>query len=428
MPMPVPTKGQSKEDWDNRCMSNPVMKAEFPDQGQRYKVCSDIWRRKDRLRIKNNKLQYLHQCSAQLVCNETNKAEWDQTFATFKQWLNQEQKPAETILKLPRSTLIVGDGIYNNIWHPKEEAEKAFQSMDRQPYNMNHSRDVADEIGWMESPLYDPKTMKLSAIPVINLNTEKGRTALGHIQNRIMAGKHPETSVGFWATESTETITIDDEEQELTVVREWEFDHNALVTRGACSPQDGAGIGLNKSELEEKTLEQNQENQNQEPEKNEKFSPVKPTGETFSLEQFRKIVKDEIKANEKQREQAAIDMRNKETISALATAVANKDQENAEKLIAELQGTGSEVSSEQELQERVKTLEKSLSEYSQRTTRTRTGELEPQQLSAEDHKLLGDRTGNRLLKLNAAGQEWIVRADHTKECTDGPPAPIMRRG
>jgi len=46
MPLPKPKKGESKVDWDERCMGSDVMRREYPKQKQRYAVCSQIWRDK----------------------------------------------------------------------------------------------------------------------------------------------------------------------------------------------------------------------------------------------------------------------------------------------------------------------------------------------------------------------------------------------
>lgn len=57
MPLPKPKKGETKKDWDSRCMGNPTMKKEYPDQKQRYAVCSDIWRRKKGNSMEKDKKQ-----------------------------------------------------------------------------------------------------------------------------------------------------------------------------------------------------------------------------------------------------------------------------------------------------------------------------------------------------------------------------------
>ena len=39
MPIPQPNKDESNKDFISRCMSNPTMNKEYPDNGQRYAIC-----------------------------------------------------------------------------------------------------------------------------------------------------------------------------------------------------------------------------------------------------------------------------------------------------------------------------------------------------------------------------------------------------
>jgi len=46
MPLPTPNKGEDKNKFISRCMSNPQAKRDFPNQNQRVAVCNTQWRRK----------------------------------------------------------------------------------------------------------------------------------------------------------------------------------------------------------------------------------------------------------------------------------------------------------------------------------------------------------------------------------------------
>jgi len=46
MPLPTPSKGESKKDFLSRCMSNDTMKSEYPKTKQRYAVCNSKWNRR----------------------------------------------------------------------------------------------------------------------------------------------------------------------------------------------------------------------------------------------------------------------------------------------------------------------------------------------------------------------------------------------
>jgi hypothetical protein len=39
MPIPKPKTGEDRKDYIQRCMANPIMKSEYPDQEQRLAVC-----------------------------------------------------------------------------------------------------------------------------------------------------------------------------------------------------------------------------------------------------------------------------------------------------------------------------------------------------------------------------------------------------
>lgn len=43
MPLPKPNDGESHDDFMSRCMANPTMREEYPEQAQRYAVCQSIW-------------------------------------------------------------------------------------------------------------------------------------------------------------------------------------------------------------------------------------------------------------------------------------------------------------------------------------------------------------------------------------------------
>ena len=44
MPLPTPNDGESRDHFISRCMGNPTMNTDFPDQNQRAAVCNSQWR------------------------------------------------------------------------------------------------------------------------------------------------------------------------------------------------------------------------------------------------------------------------------------------------------------------------------------------------------------------------------------------------
>lgn len=46
MPLPKPNKGDTKDNFLDRCMGNDAMNSEYPDKNQRFAVCNSIWEEK----------------------------------------------------------------------------------------------------------------------------------------------------------------------------------------------------------------------------------------------------------------------------------------------------------------------------------------------------------------------------------------------
>lgn len=139
--------------------------------------------------------------------------------------------------------MLVGDESYflgEDIYIPADEIATAAHSMEGQPVNLDHSHALADEVGYMRNVKMDGKTLRGEM--VLNPETAKYAIAKGFIENRFKAGKTPETSVGVYMEVHGEAAK-DSREKRLTA-RNLAFDHNALVTRGACSPETGCGVGL----------------------------------------------------------------------------------------------------------------------------------------------------------------------------------------
>jgi len=187
-------------------------------------------------RIKNGVTQYLHMRAAEIPLHNADERIIKMNHSDLK-------ADSKGLLRLPRSTMIVGNGFYNGAWHPTEELAKSYKSFDRQPSNNNHSMNIEDEVGFWDDVTY--KNDKLSGIPIVNLNTANSKATLGYIKNRMLAGKPAELSVGFWCSENYEDFEYDGKEYvNQLVVRDVDGDHCAFVTRGACGPDDGAGVGL----------------------------------------------------------------------------------------------------------------------------------------------------------------------------------------
>ena len=146
-------------------------------------------------------------------------------------------------ITVDRSTILVGDGTYNGIFFPADEVQRATLGFDKQPINLDHSDLVENIVGYVTEPLFEGN--KISVKPVLDQDTFKYKVAKGYIDSRLRAGMIPEVSIGVWCDKEFEDLNG----TETLVARNLHADHLAIVTRGACSPQDGCGIGLKHEEV-----------------------------------------------------------------------------------------------------------------------------------------------------------------------------------
>ena len=182
---------------------------------------------------------------------------------TQNKWLNKiKQLEIEylnnnrRLLELPRSTLMVGDGTYNGEYFPAEEIQKSYKTLDKQPYINDHSDLIKDEVGWWTNPEYNPENKHMTSIPVLNMDITEAKTAFQYIKNRALAGTTAELSAGVYVTPVEEPLNKDKPEGETHIVcRDLNFDHGSNVSRGACSPMDGAGIGLTQNDTDTDILQ-----------------------------------------------------------------------------------------------------------------------------------------------------------------------------
>lgn len=137
-----------------------------------------------------------------------------------------------------RATVMVGDQFYHDIWFPVDELARGYLSLSNKPVKLNHTDDIEYEIGYGRDPQFSDG--KITIQPVIVPETKHASTALGWMKCRYDAGQVPEVSVEVWVDRKQEIVG----DREVTVARDLEFDGFALVSRGACSPESGCGIGM----------------------------------------------------------------------------------------------------------------------------------------------------------------------------------------
>lgn len=135
---------------------------------------------------------------------------------------------------------LLAPGTHNGWTFLAEEITRAAATMEGQPVNLNHSRAVEDEVGFVKG--VKVVEGRLRGFLALTPQTQKFAIAKAFIENRQRAGKAPEVSVGVsFMEEVLENGTV--------LARDLSFDHLALVTRGACSPEKGCGVGLSKENV-----------------------------------------------------------------------------------------------------------------------------------------------------------------------------------
>jgi hypothetical protein len=143
--------------------------------------------------------------------------------------------------KTYKITALVGNGTYNGIYFPAEEIKKAYKTMNDKPFVLDHSLDVEDEIGFnTDSEMVDGSLVHIAHV---NEEFEKSSIAVKHIDEKFKRDLIPNVSVAAYLdVEREETEDKDGEPVFRYTARNIEFFHNALVTYGACSDEDGCGV------------------------------------------------------------------------------------------------------------------------------------------------------------------------------------------
>jgi hypothetical protein len=136
-----------------------------------------------------------------------------------------------------KSVSIIGDGIYNGWFLPKEELEKGYRSMVNKTFVLDHSMDIEDAVGFVDTSEYAEPAMINSF--TIDEELEKADVALKWIAKKQERGEMPEVSVAFTAKVADMEDWYDEDTPSMVDI---EFIHLALVTAGACSADDGCGV------------------------------------------------------------------------------------------------------------------------------------------------------------------------------------------
>lgn len=209
---------------------------------QAIAICYGIWRRKHKGEKMGERVLLHLKCDLNVQSKVINEA-------------------GDTEMSVDRTTMLVGDGTYNGVYFPADEVEKSILGWNGVPIVYDHSDSVKDAVGDVTEVQYEKLSKKLTMKPIISGYPESAN-ALMYVKARQKAGVVPEVSVGVWADKDVEEING----KETLVARNLHADHLALVSRGACSPEAGCGVGLSNDSVTI-TLEDNEYKESDELEK-----------------------------------------------------------------------------------------------------------------------------------------------------------------
>lgn len=140
-----------------------------------------------------------------------------------------------------KAVALVGDAVYNGFYVPKEEIEKAHMTMKGRTFVIDHNPDIIGVVGFIDESFYEAPSMV--NVFSIDESLEASDIALKWINKIFERDEIPEVSVSFSAKVADFEDWYDDETPTLIDLK---FIHLALVTAGACSPDDGCGIVENE--------------------------------------------------------------------------------------------------------------------------------------------------------------------------------------
>ena len=236
MPIPKPRKGEKKDKFISRCISNPTMVKDFPDQKQRTAVCFDSFR-----------------------TNEGNIMSNMVVLAAKAERARKEKFNGVDHVVIPIIALVEGVIQSSNSDNPElalaSEFGKAPLGWNGRPVTINHpevrgqkvsanSPEIleTEQVGQLFNTVLDGKKLKTEAWINISRANELGGEIKENV-DRLLAGDIVEVSTGLFSDIERESGTHDGEKFN-GIWRNVVPDHLAILdagTVGACSIADGCG-------------------------------------------------------------------------------------------------------------------------------------------------------------------------------------------
>lgn len=174
----------------------------------------------------------------------------------------KEKRNGRDVIVVPSATM-PNDIVMNRIKFPAAEIKKSYHTLERTPAPLNHPTvngkfvSARDPEGinqgwigaWNENVRYDEKVGKVYLDKVIDVEIANQSANGKRVLEAIEKGKVVHTSTGLLAHM---TAVKDDENVDFTA-KDLEFDHDAILLdfSGAATPEQGVGLFVNSSGIQE---------------------------------------------------------------------------------------------------------------------------------------------------------------------------------
>lgn len=137
----------------------------------------------------------------------------------------------------------LGNPAGSRIFFPAEVIKRLAPTLDGKPVNLQHSHDMNDEVGVVETPFMDADGKRLRCTVFLQQMRPRYMDAIGFVESRKDAGLVPNVSVEFTQQMYREAMPNERNAFDKALV-DGSFAGIAILPQGACNDGAGCGIGL----------------------------------------------------------------------------------------------------------------------------------------------------------------------------------------
>lgn len=244
MPMPRPNSGESQQKFVDRFMSDPAMNQDYPDRTQRYAVCMQQWRSKNR--VHNSVYMELQANTAGAVRQTTFEGRDHVVVPVVLLVEGVHRGSGGPLYYSPQeiqNSAMFWNGMPLPVYHPEQNG----QAVSCNSPEVTEARSIGRvwNVRYESSP--KPRLVGEAWIDVVKAQAISPETL-----QKINAGEPIEVSTGLFSREEA-VPGVWNTETYQAVVKDIRPDHLAILpgSVGACSLADGCGIRYNQGEGEQ---------------------------------------------------------------------------------------------------------------------------------------------------------------------------------